>query len=124
MENVTTTTWIMNPRIWLSAENSNNPSITNVERITIAILIKLMLIKRVASKRFGAATSLRIFSSLFSPDVFNSSISVGVSEKKADSAAETKETITSKINIENIESTIPTDKGLTVILRKGKEMDK
>ena len=84
----------------------------------MAILIKLMLIKRVASNRLGAATSLRTFSSVLLPDVFNSSISVGVSEKKADSAAETKETTRSNISIESNEKKMPPDKGLTVIVRR------
>ena len=84
----------------------------------MAILIKLMLIKRVANKRLGAATSFRIFSSVFFPDVFSSSISVGVSEKKADSAADTNETITNNTNSESIEKRIPAEKGCTVIVRK------
>ena len=76
-----------------------------------------MLIKSVANNLFGAATSLRIFSSVLLPEVFSSSISVGVSEKKADSAAETNETITNNKSIESIEKTIPVDNGLTVMLR-------
>ena len=121
IKKVTTTTCITNPIIWLSDENSNSPSITNVESTTIAILIKLILIRSVASSRFGAATSLSIFSSVVLPEVFNSSISVGVSEKKADSAAETNDTITNNTSIESIENTIPADNGLTIILRRGDE---
>lgn len=82
-----------------------------MERTTIAILIKLILIKRVASNLFGEATSFNIFSSFFFPDIFNSSISVGVSEKKADSPADTNDTTTSKTSMDKMDTSIPAEKG-------------
>ena len=68
----------------------------------MAMLKKLTLIKRVASTRFGALMSFRIFSSFFVSEVLNSSISVGVREKKADSAADTNATSNKKRRMNTI----------------------
>lgn len=108
---------MIKPNKWLSGVNSNIPSITKVESTTIAILIKLILINRVANNLFGALTSFKMLSSISFPEIFRSSISDGVSEKKADSAAETIETIKSRANIDINEIAMPTEKGLTRIAR-------
>ena len=93
----------------------------NVElRITIAMLRKLTLIKSVASSRFGALISLIIFSSVFVPDVFSSSISVGLREKNADSAAETKATTTNKLTKDNAAKKVLIENDLIIILLSGK----
>jgi len=60
--------------------------------ITMVMLKKLILITSVASKRFGVLIRCNIFLSVLADEDLNSSISVGVSEKNADSAAETKAT--------------------------------
>ena len=75
-----------------------------------------MLIKTVANSRFGEASNEMILLSIFVPDVFNSSISVGVSEKNADSAAETNAATTNRTSIEIIANTILTEKDLTMML--------
>lgn len=95
-----------------SAEKLNSSSIIKLERITMAILIKLTLIKSVANKRFGPWIKARIFSSFFSSDVFNASISVGDKEKKADSAAETNATTSNNKIIPIIANRMLTEKGL------------
>ena len=70
---------------------------------------KLTLIKSVANKTFGAAIKDNIFSSVFVSEVFNSSMSDGESEKKADSAAETKAIKINNINITKIANKILVD---------------
>ena len=95
-----------------------------MERITIAILIKLILIKSVASKRFGVETSARIFLSVFFPDDLSSSLSMGVREKNADSAAETKATTISNTSIVIKAIITLAENGLTIIVRIGNEVEK
>ena len=77
----------------------------------MAILIKLTLIKSVASNRLGPSINDRIRSSVFSSDVFNSSISVGDREKKADSAADTSATTSNNKSIPIIANSMLTEKG-------------
>ena len=86
----------------------------------MAILKKLTLIKSVASNRFGALMSSRIFSSVTVSDAFNSSISVGDNEKNADSAADTKAINTSNTRIDRIASKMLIEKVLITIPASGK----
>lgn len=110
IKNVTTTTCIIKPSKG-SVEKSNKPSMIKLDRITIAILIKLTLIKSVASNRFDPSISERIRSSVFSSEVFNSSISVGDKEKKADSAADTSATMSNNKSIPTIANRMLAEKG-------------
>jgi len=80
------------------------------------MLRKLTLITSVANKRFGVSIKFNIFLSVLVPEVFNSSISVGVSEKKADSAADINETIINNINIITIANKILTEKDFIAII--------
>ena len=101
-------------------EKSKKPSSPNIKvelRITIAMLRKLTLIKSVANNRFGASIKDNIFLSILVPEVFSSSISVGESEKKADSAADTNATIINKRNIVSIATIVLREKDLITIIR-------
>lgn len=89
--------------------------------MTIAIFIKLILIKSVASKDFGVFISCNILLSLFVPEILNSSISPGANEKKADSAAEMSAAQTRSNNMENIETAILTVKDLIIIPKTGRQ---
>ena len=86
----------------------------------MAMLKKLTLIKSVASNRFGELTSLIIFSSVLLPDVFNTSMSVGVSEKNADSAAETKAVMINNRKIATKANKVVIENDLITILRRGR----
>jgi hypothetical protein len=114
IKNVTATTCMIKPSKGFALK-SNNSSITNVERITVAILMKLMLIRTVARTVLGAFMSCSILPSFFDPELFSSSISVGVNEKKADSAAETRAAQNNNNNIESMETAILTVKDLIII---------
>jgi hypothetical protein len=59
--------------------------------------------------------------SILSSDDFSSSISVGVSEKNADSAADTNATNTSSTSMMAIEIPILKEKGFTRMLNKAEE---
>ena len=59
--------------------------------------------------------------SILSSDDLSSSISVGVSEKKADSAADTNATNTSSTSMMAIEIPILKEKGFTRMLNKAEE---
>ena len=59
--------------------------------------------------------------SILSSDDFSSSMSVGVSEKKADSAADTNATNTSSTSMMSIEIPILKEKGFTRMLNKAEE---
>ena len=85
----------------------------------MAILKKLTLIKSVANSRFGAFIRVRILSSVLEPDDFSSSISFGVSEKKADSAADTNATKTNNANIPIIANTVLAENVFNKILLRG-----
>jgi hypothetical protein len=106
----------MNPRSGFP-EKSNNPCLpkTKVElMITIAMLKKLMLTKSVANKRLGVLNNNNIFLSVAEVEDFSSSMSVGVSEKKADSAADTTATTSNIISIAKIAKRVLTEKVLIV----------
>jgi len=92
-----------------------------VERITVAMFIKFMLIKTEANKRLGVFNSKSILLSVLLPEVFSSSISVGEREKKADSVADTIATIISNNTIESNANKILVEIGFTIIVMSGEQ---
>ena len=90
----------------------------------MAMFTKLMLISTVANKRFGLLINAKIFSSGFFEEFLNSSISVGESEKKADSAAETNAVMHKSNIIDAMETPMLIVKGLKIIPSKRKLLER
>ena len=79
------------------------------------MLRKLTLIKSVANSLFGASMKVNIFLSVLVLEFFNSSISDGEREKKADSAADTNATIINKTKIVSIATIVLSEKDFITI---------